>query len=500
MATQCEIPADSRDGEDRLAGTVRPDSAAKGAVFLSAAQALVVVCGYAIHVVAARGLSSADYGRFVLVLSLVMWVKRLESGLILPGLRKIVSEDHRRLRPALEMGAKWYAIAVACVSLAFLTAAPLLGHTFGDRILVPLLLLAALEIPFFGIYSLGSVCLNALRRYRLASATRVTYAVIRAVGACALIGLGFGVGGAVVGQIAGTLAAAGLSLAFLLDARRGMPGVEYPPLARRVFAWTLVAAPVPVIIATLTSLDLWLVKGMLPDATAGIYASAFTLSRLPSFMMLGLGAAVFPRVSGALAEGNHSLARSVGREAMRFVILLFVPLCFLVAGSSSEILDLLFSARYTGADTVLAILMAAMSCSGGLWLVCMLLAAADRPTVRLILIAALLPLCAIINALLIPRFGMIGAATASLVTFAVGALVGGLLVYRNLKIVPPVLSALRCVAAGAAVYALTVVWPAGGWLLIVKLTTLALLYVMLLFVLGELQASDTRAIKRAVWK
>ena len=91
------------------------------------------------------------------------------------------------------------------------------------------------------------------------------------------------------------------------------------------------------------------------------------------------------------------------------------------------------------------------------------------------------------NVVLIRQFGLEGAAFASLITFAAGAIAGTILIHRHLGALPPVWTALRCVAAGALVYAVGLFWPAPGWLVLVKLTGLSVLYVAALFALRELR-------------
>ncbi|MEE9293703.1 MAG: polysaccharide biosynthesis C-terminal domain-containing protein [Phycisphaerae bacterium] len=473
--------------------------AAQGVILLSLASAAAVLLGYGVHVVAARWLTPVSYGRFVIVVSVIALIKNLQGSLLLPGLFKSVSEDHRRLGAALGVAVRWYSAASIGLLVLVLIAAPVLGLAFGDAALMGLFMLAAIELPFSAMMNLGDRLLKGLRRYGVVATMMATYSVTRTCGACVLILLGVGVAGGVVGLALGSIVAGALAFFLLVRERKLMPSEPYPPMLRRALSWTAMAIPTVSARAALMAMDLWMVKAMMDDpVAAGLYGVAYTVSRLPHFITQGLVGAVFPRVSGALAEGSNALARSVSAEAMRLLIIVFVPICVLVAGSASEIAAFLFSAKYAGAGAPLSLLIISMSCSAYLSLMLALIAAADHPGVRMAVVVALLPVGAGLNLLLIPRLGLEGAATASLITLGLGAVIAGLLAYSYVRAVPPLWSCLRCVTAGGVVYAMGRAWAPTGWSVIGKLAALGTLYLVVLFLLREFQKEDLSVIRRAI--
>ena len=477
----------------------KPASAAHGVIFLSAAQAGVVVMGYAIHCIATRWLPEAEYGRLVVTLSVLTWINTFMSIAFLQGLQKVLTEDHARLATSISIGRTWYALLVVVTAGGLLVAAWPLAVYFGDHGILPLLLLAGCQIPVMGLFLLTRGHLTSLRRYGLSAMLHTTYGLVRAAVACGLLLLGVGAVGVIVGNIAGLCLAGLAGLWLLLHLRRLIPSVPYPPMLRRALRWSAMALPTTLAIATLATVDLWLVKRLVPDKSqAGFYGAALTLAALPRFLAAGLYVAVFPRVSQALAEGRNALARSISTESMRVLLILFVLICSLAASSASQITSLLFSARYACAGPPLALLTIAISCDAGLRLMQVLIAAANRPGARMVLAVSLVPLAVGLHLVLIPRFGLMGAASVTLATLAVGLVVGTVLVYRFVGAAPPFASALRCVSAGVAVYILGRYWHVAGWWLLGKLFLLGILYVVLLLVLRELRSKDLLAIKRTV--
>jgi O-antigen/teichoic acid export membrane protein len=476
----------------------RPGTAAQGAAYLSAGYGLLVGLGFAVHALASRRLDAADYGRLVVALSAGTWLKTFVNALFVPGLAKIVSEDHRRLRVALSQGGRWHLAACLAAAAAFAGASPLLGRLLGDRALAPLLALAGLETLLYSRTSLRANLLQALRRYSDAAAAFACYSVFRAAGAGTLILLGLGAVGAMAGLSCGPAAAWLLAAALIWRVRARLPSQPYPALWTRSLSWTAMMLPAEMATATLMCVDVWIVKAVVADpAAVGPYGAAYAVARLADVSVQGLSQAVFSRVSGAAASANHALARSVSTEAMRFVLIVLTPICLLAAGSSRQIMALLFGAPYAVAGPLLTLLLASASCMGGTKLLAVLLAAVDRPAHKSALVLGLLPVGVAACLGLTLWMGPIGAAAGSLITAATGLLAGAALVRRHVGAYPPPLSVLRCGLAGGVVLAAGLLWPVNGILLLAKLAALGVLYLALLFAGGELGAGELRAMRRA---
>lgn len=468
--------------------------AAHGVIYLSMATAGAVLGAYAFHVVAARWLATAEYGRFVLVLSIITWAEGFH-GAALSGPAKMLSEDHRRLSAALRMASKWFLSLGVLGGLLLLVAAPLIASGFGDRALIGLLALAAVEIPLTGLFRMTAWFTGAMRHYGVSSAIKTVYSIGRSALGCALIVLGLGAMGGVAGQVVATAVAAGLGVLLLHRAGRGLPRVDYPPMLRRSLSWAGASMVTAIGMNTLIAMDLWMVRGLLPDpALAGVYGAAFALGRTPKFLMQALAPAVFPRVSQALSRGQEALAASVAREAFRVVIIVFVPLCVLVGESSTEIIVFVFSERYIEAGPPLMVLMVAISVFSFYHLMLSLLAAADRPGLRAAFVLALVPVGLVLNVLLIPPYGVVGAAAATLVTMVLGVLSTLWLVRRLTGVELPYGSFLRCGVSGALVYVTARLWNVEGWVIMPRLAVLGLAYFGILFALGELGKKEIRSI------
>lgn len=471
--------------------------AAQGVILLSIAMAATVLGGFVFHVVAARWLLTADYGRLVLVLSIITWAETFH-GAALSGAAKALSEDHRRLHAALTVATKWFLPSGLIAGLILCGSAPLIANGLADRALLWLLVLAAVEIPLTALLRMTIRFSGAMRRYTMSVAISITYALGRTAFGCALIIVGLGALGGVAGQVIGSALAAGLGIYLLMRAHRRLPRVDYTPMLSRSLSWAVYSTVYSISLATLVAMDMWCVKAVIPDdVQAGLYGAAFALARTPKFLFQAVGGAVFPRVSQALAQGREKLAASVTGEAFRTLIIMLVPLCLLVGESSTEIIVFLFSERYAAAGIPLAILIGAISVFAFLQLNLSLIEAADRPRLRMIFAIGLVPVGLALNLILIPPYGLNGAAAATLITMSVGVIASMPQVLRYTGARMPIATLVRCSIAGIIVYGIASLWGATDWLIIPKLVLMGMLYIALLFFMGEIGRNEFRSVVAA---
>lgn len=253
-----------------------PGGAARGTVWLSAAHGALLFGHAAVLIAAGRLLTTEDYGRFAVAFLALSWVTVAVAALLLPGLAKIVSEDAARFPAALAFAGRWYAPAVLVLTLALWLAAAPLARAFGDAGLAPLLSIVAIGAPLVAVGVLGFHLLNALHRFRAASVARARGALVAAAAAGALLLLDRGAAGALLGLVTGAAVGGALLAWQMARAARGVPRLPYAPMARRVAWWTAMSLPALVGLRTLENLDVWLVKGLVPDAeAAGLYAVAW---------------------------------------------------------------------------------------------------------------------------------------------------------------------------------------------------------------------------------
>jgi O-antigen/teichoic acid export membrane protein len=97
---------------------------------------------------------------------------------------------------------------------------------------------------------------------------------------------------------------------------------------------------------------------------------------------------------------------------------------------------------------------------------------------------------AIGNYVLIPRFGASGAAVATALCQAIGAVASVYIVYRLWSIVPPIGTLWRSVVISMLAYTLAVIWPTTGLLLLIKLAFIGVVILLAFLALREFSADE----------
>ncbi len=505
MIISSEVQKTAVDATEENAGSrAQPpaalESVGRGVVVLSASNGIALLLGGLTTIIAGRILLPVAFGRLATANLVVTWLNTITGTVFLPGLRKIVSEDHDRMSAAIRFGARWHTLASLALGFIFCLLSAPAAWAFGDSQLTMLFLLCGLQVPLAGLVNLAATLFAGIRRFWWSSMLKAADGVLGGVGAVAFL-LVWGSATAMFwGLLLGTAGSAALAVAMMMKEYPRWRLITYAPMWNRLRYWTSVSLPGAIVLGTLLTVDMWLVKGILGNSAApGLYAAAYALSRFPLFMVYGLGLAVFTRVSHAIHHQEFALARLVSVQALRISIMFLLPICTITIASSSELLTFLFSSTYAGAAPALSVMMAAMVLFGLLETGLRLVSATDRPGAGLVILSVLLAAAVAVSLILIPRFGIMGAAWGSVLVFGVGAIAALALVFRYLGALPPLSSFVRCGIGSGIAFALGASWHADGWMVLIKLSGLSLAYLAALVLSRELRGEDLHRVRQSIW-
>jgi len=465
-------------GRRLLEGTAR--------VFL--AESLILPTGLVTAALLTRRLGPEDYGLFTLASVLIAWVEWSSSSIFERATVKFVGDAR-----------SWRDVGTAIVQLSLLTGliatlavwflaapvavlleAPALGNY---------LRLFALDIPLFALARAHRQILTGAGSFRERAMVSAGRWMSRMVLIVLLVELGFSIEGAIVGSI-------GASLVELILARFHVR----PPLFRRTSfplrRFLGYAAPLSVFALCMRffdRLDLLMLKLLGGSAEdAGIYGAAQNLSLVPGIFILSFSPLLLATLSQTLRAGDEARAKALAKDALRFVAAL-LPFAGIVAGSSQEIVELLFGSSFSRAGPVLSLLIV-----GGVALVMFsvataILTAAGRPGVIVAVAATMVPVAAVGHLFAIPRWGMIGAALVTSACTALGAVWAVLAVHRHWCVPAPAWTLLRSGLICGLTYPLAALWPTPGLLVVFKLLLLGVGAMLALLLLGELDRHERAA-------
>jgi O-antigen/teichoic acid export membrane protein len=463
---------------------------AQGGALLFIAQLTLMLTSYVVALALARGLGPELYGAYGVIYSFLLSVE-LVGRLGLPqAVSKLVAE-RSAIEPALEAtGFTLSVIVFAAIFLAFWLAAPLLGELFNVADGTRLFRIAALDIPFYGVYFMLIHILTGRRRFGLQCLGTIVYGVSKAVGILVLVAIGPSLAGALVVNAIGSMLALAVVAVCLGRATFRLTLAYRGPIIQ-------LAAPVSVIALgtqTLVAADLWMLNAVGPTVDAavkGLYVAAVNVARIPNFVAFVVTAVLVPSIAAALAADDLEGARAYLGGAARFLILVLVPGCALIAVNAADVLVLLFSSKYAGGADLLVVLVFA---HGLLYTTFLALANAligagrAAASARLALTALTFALGLSITGVL--WAGALGAAFAALVANAAAVAGASIVIGRTIGW-PAEVSTLPRVLLLTAAICVPGWWiEAQGLMLLLELGFLGTAYVALLPVAGLVDRTD----------
>jgi O-antigen/teichoic acid export membrane protein len=426
---------------------------AKGSVFLIAGSVIFWFGGLVIHFGIGHWKGEGFYGDLTVILAInTLFSLVLGSGFA-QAASKYIAEDNARLGSIVGSCIRLQVVlSVFVFGLYFGLAGPV-ANLFNDPELATYIRVSAFAVPVVSLFSVyGAGFLNGLKRFEEQSKTKVANAVIKVVAVFALIGLGLGLEGAILGYILAPLFA-------LLLARKYLGKVEKEAVT---FPWRKLvtyAAPVmlfQVMVTSLLATDLLAVKALLGNqGLIGDYGAANNLAKLPYFFLAGgLAAALLPSVSMSTFKEDTVLTRNYIAKTMRYVLIVLVPSVAVVAAMPSELVNVTYGTAFLEAAEPLGLLFAAFGLLTVFFVLCSVLMGAGKPHVALAMVIPLVVLDISLNLALVPKYHMMGAAAATAVTCLLGAMTACVYVRWHFGVLVRPKSVIKIVLASAAVYIL----------------------------------------------
>jgi O-antigen/teichoic acid export membrane protein len=381
-------------------------------------QAVSLLMGAGTAVITARALGPAGRGEFVLA---TLWVGLF--ALVLPmsiGYGFIYHIGQRRISLSEALSnSLTFALVLGLLGAVLAAAAGLLwGADVLRGVSAQCLLVAAVGLPAMVFAATASLCLTGAGLIRLGARIGAISSTT-GLALCALLVLGLRLG--VVGAVAAVTANAYISSAlfFLMVSRRARIRPALNMVAIALAARFGLKLHVGFIAQFLNyRLDRFIITFFLGPAAVGIYGIAVLLSELIWNVPGAVSNALYPRTSSTRSDSAELTAR-----ACRVSLLVVGALCVVAAVVGPPLIPLVFGAEFASAGPVLwALLPGVLALTAGKVLAPYLVGH-NRPIVATLGSVASLVATVVLDLLLIPRWGILGAGIASSLAYIVGATV-----------------------------------------------------------------------------
>lgn len=425
-------------------------SVVRGGAFALVGTASAAVMGFVLTLVVTRGLSQTAAGEFftttALYLVLLAFVAfGVAAGVVRFVPRFLVHERGADIPRLLVVAIVPVAVAAVVFSVALWVAAPTLSTRFSDgsdattsafRILALFLLPGVLEVVAVeSTRAFGDVTSYvSIQQFSVPLARPVLVGIAIAVGApISVIVAAWAVPLVIALVLAVVVLARAMRRTLVPALEKSSAPVGYRALAREYWAFTFPRGLGSTIDIVLTWLDVLLVAAMVSSAQAAIYAAASRFITTGTLALQAMRLAAAPEISAAMAADDKKRASDLYRVTTQLVILASWPLYLLLAVFAPGIL-LLFGPGYDEGAPALAVLSIAMLVPLAAGNVGSVLLLGGKSTWVLLDKVVVLIANVGLNLLLIPRFGILGAAMAWAVSIVVDNVLAVLQVHRGLRV------------------------------------------------------------------
>lgn len=409
---------------------VRLTRASVAAMFL---KLLHVALGFAITVVLARAMGPAGLGLYALALAVVMVLGMPAKA----GLPQLVTRETAKAHAKGDWGAvkgvwRWSS-SVVLVNSAAVLVATLAIATFVPSIIPSeihkTLLLGVFLVPIMGLAlirasalrGLGCTILGQLPELAIQPIGFLAFLITWLVFSTSSLSADWAIGL----NLLASLVAFGFGMGMLARVKpAAMKGVEPSYESRSWLAAVIPMASINAMHLINTQVDIVLIGVFLDATAAGVYKVAAQVALIVAFGLQATKMVVEPYFSRFHQQGDTTKLRSIARAASRLnAAVAMIVIVFLVL-FGQQFLHVAFGAAFYGAFTPLMILAsgrclsACVASSGSL----LVMAGFHRQYATFWMLAAMLNV--VLNLILIPLFGLAGAASATALTLLIPYLLG----------------------------------------------------------------------------
>lgn len=468
-------------------------SVIKGTILLTVSSVVFLISGYIINVWLGRHLGPTAYGMYGVVISLMTIVNIIQTAGLPQAVSKFIAEKPDKKDSIIATALKIQLFITIFISTLIFFLAPFLALNLNDVALIPYLQLSAAVFLFYGVYALYIGVFNGLHAFKKQALVSSIYSIVKVVGVIALT-LFFGLSGAIGGFIVAPLIAV---LFGLYIPKKGNASFPYKKLL--LFSLPLIGFSV---LSTLQhSIDLFFIKAIVHDSqSSGFFTAAQNIARIPYFGLSAFATVIFPSISQSVSQNLHEKTRKIFNDALRYILILLLPTTMLISSTSSQIVSLLYSKVYLVASSPLSILIFGYGFLTLFTILSNILSGAGSPKTSMIIAGSGAIINSILCYILIPRYGLNGAAIATTIGGGITCTMAGVSIYRKFGTLTYPASAFKIFGASLLVYIVSFLIATPVYLLPLKYAVLGLMYVGLLFVLKEIRQDDKRRVYELVPK
>ena len=375
------------------------------------------------EILLARLLGSQSYGVYslgtaFLQILLIPATLGLNQGVIRFGAPTWRTEPPR-FREVLLKSIGFSAASASAIGLVLFLLAPWLGGAFfGKPALVPVLRVIALCIPLAALLRVAAAATRVSLRMKYSVLSEdVLQPLVFVLAFLLLYAAGYRLGGALAALLLSFGLGLSLAAAFVIRLYRpqlAAPRGAFP--ARALLAFSLVTAANAAVTLLISRVDRLVVGYFLPAGDVGIYQAASQVAIVFTMIVGAFNVVLAPMVPDLYHRGQFDRLEELYRVGARWAIYVSLPVFISVVILRTELLGIVFGEEYMRGAAPMVILSLGQMVNVATGGVGFLMMMTGRQQKLLTISAVVLVGNLILSIALTPRFGLVGAATATALT------------------------------------------------------------------------------------
>ncbi|MBV8656138.1 MAG: oligosaccharide flippase family protein [Candidatus Eremiobacteraeota bacterium] len=308
---------------------IKASAAARQAALVFSSSMFLNVAGFVFHAIASRKLGVDAYGQLYALIS-ACTVVALPVGLASPVIARFAAEfaalhDDSHMRAMTADVARWFGgIGAAGLVASLLLAVPVASFLHVPAFSVPIVAaIAAIVVLNASFRAIA----QGTQSFAAFAASVCAEGAGKVVAVGALLALGFGLAGGVVGFLAGAVSGCAVIAIALVRRYRSVPAHSIHYDWKRIAISGLGAAAITITMTLVGNVDVVLVKHFFDASQAGLYSAASLGGKIMLYFVGFIPTILLPRVTDRHVRGEHT------RQALftALVLLLVISLCGIAA-------------------------------------------------------------------------------------------------------------------------------------------------------------------------
>lgn len=407
-------------------------SIAKGSFWIFISGFLTKLISFVYTVIIARLVVPDDVGAFYLALSIYSIVYIFADLGISYSLQRYVpflygKKEFAKLRSLIRMGLVWGTLLSLLFSVLAFTFSSQLASLVGQPTVAPVLQVMSVWILVKALDDLGKGILAGRKRMRESHGLAALQDFIKLVlTIIAFYVLGFNAGALSAGFLLSIIITLPLCFHYILEEMRSWPeeGVKIPfaqqfSLGKEVLIFGIIATFNGLLWAVIQSTDRIMLGYMLPDSLAqiAVYSMAVGVANVMLIFSASISSIFFPLASEYYGKGDFEGMNRMLKTAMKWLVMVTVPIVVTILALSGVLLNWFYGPTYAQGGTVLSIFVLGLFLYAIMSIPQLILSAMRRLDLELRATSVAAIANVALNALMIPVWGINGAALASFFAF-----------------------------------------------------------------------------------